>query len=117
MVISSSSSFFWGQGRLQFFILVCLSALDAADNALLGSSFPAFARDFGFNTAQLGVLSLGQNLSFALSLPIWGYLTQRMGAEHIPSLLAMGCFVWGIVLLLMVDFGGYYIFHLASSTH
>ncbi|KNC82539.1 hypothetical protein SARC_05187 [Sphaeroforma arctica JP610] len=84
--------------------LVTVASLDAADKNLLASSFPVLARTLHLDISILGYFSLFSNLSYALALPLWGYLIHRYGIDNIHLLLATSCLSWGITTLGVVLF-------------
>ena len=68
-------------------LLILLAALDSADKALLGASFPILEKEMGMDVEDLGYFSLFTNLSYALSLPFWGWLIHRFTLAHAHSIL------------------------------
>jgi len=81
--------------NLPVFILVVVASLDNADKQLLASSFPVLERTLDLSVETLGYFSLFTNLSYALSLPLWGWLVHRYGMKQIHMLLSMACASWG----------------------
>lgn len=47
----------------------------------------------------LGYFSLFTNLSYALSLPFWGWLVHRYTVQNAHNILCMSCFLWGAATL------------------
>ena len=47
----------------------------------------------------LGYFSLFTNLSYALSLPLWGWLLHRYTVKHAHNILAFSCLLWGMATL------------------
>jgi MFS family permease len=80
---------------LPVLILVLVASLDNADKQLLASSFPLLERTLNLSVDTLGYFSLFTNLSYALSLPLWGWLVHRYGMQHIHTVLSMACLSWG----------------------
>lgn len=81
--------------NLPVFILVLVASLDNADKQLLASSFPLLERTLNLSVDTLGYFSLFTNLSYALSLPMWGWLVHRYGMQHIHVVLSAACVSWG----------------------
>jgi len=77
-------------------LLVTIAALDSADKSLLAASFPILEKTLGLNLEALGFFSLFTNLSYALSLPFWGYLVHRYTIHQAHNVLAASCFLWGL---------------------
>jgi len=77
-------------------VIVVVASLDNADKQLLASSFPMLEKSLGLDVQTLGYFSLFTNLSYALSLPLWGYLLHAYGFFNIHILLSGACFSWGI---------------------
>lgn len=86
-------------------LLVAVASLDAADKQLLSASFLILEHNFHFNVRTLGYFSLFSNLSYALSLPFWGYLVHREGLKRIYLILASSCCCWGISTIFIAIFG------------
>mmetsp|Transcript_14121 Transcript_14121/g.40647 ORF Transcript_14121/g.40647 Transcript_14121/m.40647 type:complete len:498 (+) Transcript_14121:177-1670(+) len=86
-------------------VLVLISSLDAADKQLLASSFPMLSETLGLDVETLGYFSFFTNGSYALSLPLWGYLVHRYGLEKIHYLLAVACTTWGLSTMGIALFG------------
>lgn len=82
--------------NLPIFILVIVASLDNADKQLLASSFPALEKTLHLSVETLGYFSLFTNLSYALSLPLWGWLVHTYGMAKIHLLLSAACFSWGL---------------------
>ncbi|KAL7537021.1 hypothetical protein ACHAXR_008409 [Thalassiosira sp. AJA248-18] len=80
-------------------VLVVIAALDSADKALLGASFPMLERTLGLHVDTLGYFSLFTNLSYALCLPFWGWLVHRYTVKHAHTILSASCFLWGAATL------------------
>eukprot|EP00581_Thalassiosira_minuscula_P004543 CAMPEP_0183740338 /NCGR_PEP_ID=MMETSP0737-20130205/59367_1 /TAXON_ID=385413 /ORGANISM="Thalassiosira miniscula, Strain CCMP1093" /LENGTH=409 /DNA_ID=CAMNT_0025975375 /DNA_START=39 /DNA_END=1265 /DNA_ORIENTATION=+ len=80
-------------------VLVTIAALDSADKALLGASFPMLEKTLGLHVDTLGYFSLFTNLSYALFLPFWGWLIHRYTVQHAHTILCSACFLWGIATL------------------
>jgi MFS family permease len=85
--------------NLPIVILVVIASLDNADKQLLASSFPMLERTLKVDVKTLGYFSLFSNLSYALSLPLWGYLVHRYGLLNIHVLLAGACASWGFATI------------------
>ncbi|KAL3944905.1 MAG: hypothetical protein SGBAC_000996 [Bacillariaceae sp.] len=81
---------------LPILLLVVISSLDNADKQLLASSFPVLEKTLHLDVKTLGYFSLFSNLSYALSLPLWGYLLHKYGLSNIHVLLSGACASWGI---------------------
>ncbi|KAL3808782.1 LOW QUALITY PROTEIN: hypothetical protein ACHAXA_011405 [Cyclostephanos tholiformis] len=80
-------------------VLVIIAALDRADIALLGASFPMLEKTLGVHVETLGYFSLFQNLSYALSIPFWAWLVHRYKVQNAHNILSMSCFLWGVATL------------------
>ncbi|KAG7371140.1 EmrB/QacA family drug resistance transporter [Nitzschia inconspicua] len=81
-------------------LLIVIASLDNADKQLLASSFPIFENLLNWNVKELGYFSLATNLSYALSLPVWGWLIhQYSGTRNLQKLLAYACGAWGIAMI------------------
>ena len=81
-------------------VLMLIASLDNADKKLMESSFPIFEQVLQWDVRELGYFSLATNLSYALSLPFWGWLIHRYNAVHsLQKLLAYACLVWGIAIV------------------
>mmetsp|Transcript_15074 Transcript_15074/g.32707 ORF Transcript_15074/g.32707 Transcript_15074/m.32707 type:complete len:444 (-) Transcript_15074:358-1689(-) len=80
-------------------VLVIIAALDSADKALLGASFPMLEKNLGLHVDTLGYFSLFTNLSYALCLPFWGFLVHRYTVQHAHNILCISCFLWGVATL------------------
>ncbi|CAE7454643.1 PCLO [Symbiodinium natans] len=85
-------------------ILAC--AIDAADKALLPATFGALAEQLQVGPSQLGMLNFAQSIAFSLALPFWGSLMQFYSPR---DLLAGGCFLWGLVTLVIATSSNYMI--------
>ena len=59
-------------------VLVIIASLDNADKQLLASSYSILERLLRLDVEQLGYFSLATNLSYALSLPFWGWWIHRL---------------------------------------
>ena len=94
----SLQSLLWNQialCNLPILILVIVASLDNADKQLLASSFPVLERTLHLSVETLGYFSMFTNLSYALSLPMWGWLVHTYGMAQIHALLSAACFSWG----------------------
>lgn len=80
-------------------VLVTIAALDSADKALLGASFPMLEKTLGLHVDTLGYFSLFTNLSYALCLPFWGWLVHRYTVQRAHIVLSASCFLWGVATL------------------
>ncbi|KAL7548796.1 hypothetical protein ACHAWF_012051 [Thalassiosira exigua] len=80
-------------------VLVTIAALDSADKALLGASFPMLEKTLGLHVDTLGYFSLFTNLSYSLCLPFWGWLVHRFTVKNAHNILSASCFLWGIATL------------------
>eukprot|EP00554_Chaetoceros_debilis_P016537 CAMPEP_0194126506 /NCGR_PEP_ID=MMETSP0150-20130528/60023_1 /TAXON_ID=122233 /ORGANISM="Chaetoceros debilis, Strain MM31A-1" /LENGTH=535 /DNA_ID=CAMNT_0038820367 /DNA_START=111 /DNA_END=1719 /DNA_ORIENTATION=+ len=80
-------------------LLVVVASLDSADKNLLASSFPALERTLNLDIKTLGYFSLFADLSYALSVPFWGYLVHRHGLRKIYILLSVACASWGFATI------------------
>ena len=72
---------------------------DSADKALLGASFPMLEATLGLTVDTLGYFSLFTNLSYALCLPLWGWLVHRFTVRNAHNILCLSCFLWGLATL------------------
>ena len=81
---------------LPIWVLVLVASLDNADKQLLASSFPALEKDLHLTAEGLGYFSLFSNLSYAISLPFWGFLVHQYGVSRIHILLSVACGCWGL---------------------
>mmetsp|Transcript_13407 Transcript_13407/g.20125 ORF Transcript_13407/g.20125 Transcript_13407/m.20125 type:complete len:440 (+) Transcript_13407:27-1346(+) len=86
-------------------LLVSVASLDAADKQLLASSFPVLERTLHLNVKTLGYFSLFSNLSYALSLPFWGYLVHKHGIRNVYILLSIACASWGAATIGIAAMG------------
>jgi len=91
--------------QIPILVLVAVASLDNADKQLLASSFPMLERTLGLSVQTLGYFSLFTNLSYALSLPVWGYLVHAYGMSRIHILLSCACASWGIATVGIAVFG------------
>lgn len=91
--------------NLPVLILVLVASLDNADKQLMAASFPMIERALGLDVKTLGYFSLFTNLSYALSLPFWGYLVHKFGMPRVHILLAISCVSWGTATLGIALFG------------
>ena len=73
-----------------------MASLDNADKQLLASSFPVLEKDLHLSVQTLGYFSLFSNLSYAISLPFWGYLVHKYGVLKIHVVLSVACTCWGV---------------------
>eukprot|EP00392_Amoebophrya_sp_AT5.2_P012765 g12872.t1 len=65
-------------------VMIFVATVDAADGALLASSFKAMEQDFGYSPSSLGLLQMCQSLGFALALPVfWGSFLPQRGARDL----------------------------------
>lgn len=85
--------------QLPIWILIIVASLDNADKQLMASSFSALEKQLHLNVQWLGYFSLSANLSYALSLPYWGYLLHKHGMENVNVLLSVACTAWGIATI------------------
>ena len=75
-------------------ILVTVASLDNADKQLLASSFPMLEKSLHLDVKVLGYFSMFTNLSYALSLPFWGYALHKQGVAKMYLLLSRACVSW-----------------------
>lgn len=87
--------------KLPVLLLVIIAALDSADKALLAASFPMLEKTLGLHVDTLGYFSLFTNLSYALSLPLWGWIIHRYTVYQSHVILCTSCFLWGVATLLI----------------
>ena len=80
-------------------ILVTIASLDNADKQLLASSFPMLEKTLHLDVKVLGYFSLFTNLSYAASLPFWGFLVHQYGIQNIHYLLSISCASWGLATI------------------
>lgn len=101
MIHSSSSSTATTSSlcNLPIILLVIIAALDSADKALLAASFPMLEKTLGLHVDTLGYFSLFTNLSYALSLPLWGSIIHRCKAHRCHVVLCASCFLWGFATI------------------
>jgi len=85
--------------KLPILLLVIIAALDSADKALLAASFPMLEKTLGLHVDTLGYFSLFTNLSYALSLPFWGWLIHRYTVYRSHVILCTSCMLWGAATL------------------
>lgn len=78
-------------------VMLVVAAVDAADGALLSSSFPAFESSFGLSPRQLGTLMMLQSAAGSTTLPVWGWLLRSTGYKR---LLVWAVGAWGTSTLL-----------------
>jgi MFS family permease len=90
---------------LPIIVLVTVVALDNADKQLLASSFPMLEKTLNLDVKTLGYFSLFSNMSYALSLPLWGYLIHVFGLSKIHILLSSACVSWGMATIGIALFG------------
>ena len=81
---------------LPVLIIIIIAALDHADKGLLASSFPMLEKQLGMDVKTLGYFSLCTNLSYSLSLPLWGWAVHQHGIVNAPTILAASCLLWGV---------------------
>lgn len=93
------SSWWNSAAVMPLLLLVTIAALDSADKALLAASFPILERILHLDIAALGSFSLWGNLSYALSLPFWGWLVHRYTIYNAHVILASSCLLWGVATL------------------
>ncbi len=86
-------------------VLVIISSLDAADKQMLASSFPILSETLGLDIETLGIFSFLTNGSYALSLPLWGFLVHKYGLPGVHYLLAIACCSWGLATIGIALFG------------
>ena len=86
--------------NLPVLVLVLVASLDNADKQLLASSFPLLEKTLDLSVETLGYFSMFTNLSYALSLPFWGWLVHRYGMQHIHLVLSLACASWGLASIL-----------------
>ena len=106
--VNSLYSFATSQAALCSFpttVLVIVASLDNADKQLLASSFPILERTLNLDVKTLGYFSLFSNLSYALSLPLWGFLVHKYGLFNIHVLLSIACTSWGCATLGIAVWG------------
>jgi len=107
-IMQKCATTFWELRVLLSFpvlLIVFIAALDNADKELMKASFPILQRMFGMDMKTLGYFSLFTNLSYSLSLPIWGGLVHRYGVAYSPRILACSCFAWGASCLGIAGYG------------
>jgi hypothetical protein len=80
-------------------LLVIIASLDNTDKQLLASSFAMLERTLHLDVKLLGYFSLFTNLSYALSLPFWGYLVHKYGTDRIHILLSAACASWELATI------------------
>mmetsp|Transcript_920 Transcript_920/g.1478 ORF Transcript_920/g.1478 Transcript_920/m.1478 type:complete len:476 (-) Transcript_920:520-1947(-) len=90
--------------------LIAVAALDEADKKMLSSSFPALEQTLHLDVKMLGYFSLFSNLSYALSVPLWGYAVHVYGMSNIHNLLSLACMVWGLSTIGIAYSGANYVF-------
>ena len=91
-LISSQTVLF----NVPILIVVIVASLDNADKQLLASSFAVLEKTLNLDVKLLGYFSMFTNLSYALSLPLWGFLVHKYGMERIHILLSFACCSWGL---------------------
>lgn len=64
-------------------VMLIVAAVDAADGALLGASFPAFQKWLNLSPTQLGTLMMLQTGSGCVMLPVWGWLLRHHGYKRL----------------------------------
>ena len=84
-------------------VLVVIAALDSGDKALLGASFPMLEKTLGLHVDTLGYFSLFTNLSYALCLPLWGWLIHHYTVRHAHNILCSACLLWGLATLAIAQ--------------
>ncbi len=80
-------------------LLVTVASLDYADKQLLASSFPVLERTLHLDIQTLGYFSLFSDLSYALSVPYWGFLVHKHGISRVFLLLSIACACWGMATI------------------
>jgi MFS family permease len=80
---------------MPIWVLVLVASLDNADKQLLASSFPVLEKNLHLTVQTLGYFSMFSNLSYAISLPFWGYLVHRF-FDKIHVVLSLACMGWGM---------------------
>lgn len=78
-------------------LMLLVSAVDAADNALLAASYPAFESWLALSPSQLGTLMMVQTIAGCVTLPLWGGLLPQYGYRF---LLSGAISLWAISTLL-----------------
>jgi MFS family permease len=91
-------------------VLVLVASLDNADKQLLASSFSMLERTLHLDIKMLGYFSLFTNLSYALSLPLWGFLVHKYGMQEIHTLLSVACCCWGLATIGIAASGSSIVF-------
>ena len=82
--------------NLPILLIITVASLDHADKQLLSSSFPVLKRNLHLDVKSLGYFSLFSDLSYALSVPFWGYLVHKYGLAKLFMLLSIACASWGV---------------------
>ena len=83
-------------------VLVVIAALDSGDKALLGASFPMLEKTLGLHVDTLGYFSLFTNLSYALCLPLWGYLIHHYTVRYVAIVYILYFHTDHLILLLII---------------
>jgi len=78
-------------------LILLVSAVDAADNALLAASYPAFESWLSLSPSQLGTLMMIQTIAGCVTLPLWGGLLPHYGYRF---LLSGAISLWALSTLL-----------------
>lgn len=98
---SALSSFRYLCSQWPILIVLCIASLDNADKQLLSSSFPILEKVVGWDVSTLGNFTVATNLSYALSLPLWGYCIHKCQSNimQLQQLLSLACSIWGLATI------------------
>ena len=77
--------------HITFAVLCVAMFLDMGDSLGLAGTFLAMQREIGFGPGGMAAITVSQNVTFAVFVPIWGWLADRRCRIH---LLATSCFLW-----------------------
>eukprot|EP00927_Polykrikos_kofoidii_P085716 TRINITY_DN9393_c0_g1_i1.p1 TRINITY_DN9393_c0_g1~~TRINITY_DN9393_c0_g1_i1.p1 ORF type:complete len:468 (+),score=66.12 TRINITY_DN9393_c0_g1_i1:69-1472(+) len=84
----------------QFVLVLLICAIDGADVAVLGAAFKNFEQDLGMTPITLGLMTLAQSLSAALTAPVWGWVCDS-GISTRRILWTIGALGWAMMMLAL----------------
>jgi len=84
----------------QVFLLLAICLADAADGAILGSTFKSLETEMGLTPSGLAMMALFQSICMKVASPIWGYLCDENIASR-KVLMMTGCIGWGVAMIML----------------
>lgn len=97
--MSENSEFTVPEGRSGTQVVINLAnTIDYADQQIGVSVYNSIETQFHLTTTELGLITSARTLLQSVANPFWGVLADKYSRKKI---LAFGCFLWGIITILV----------------